>query len=47
MELKKEEEEISEDPLEKTQKELAELKDKYLRNVAEFDNYRKRITDNN
>lgn len=39
---KNKEEEVSEDPLEKTQKELAELKDKYLRNVAEFDNYRKR-----
>ena len=39
---KKEEKEVSEDPLEKSQKELVELKDKYLRNVAEFDNYRKR-----
>jgi molecular chaperone GrpE len=35
-------EETVEDPLLKTQKELAELRDKYLRNVAEFDNYRKR-----
>ncbi len=35
-------EEVTEDPLLKTQKELAELRDKYLRNVAEFDNYRKR-----
>ena len=35
-------EEAIEDPFEKTQKELSELKDKYLRNVAEFDNYRKR-----
>ena len=30
------------DPLEKAQDEIAELKDKYLRSVAEFDNYRKR-----
>ena len=30
------------DPLELAQDEIAELKDKYLRSVAEFDNYRKR-----
>ena len=30
------------DPLEKAQNEIAELKDKYLRTMAEFDNYRKR-----
>ena len=30
------------DPLEKAQAEIEELKDKYLRSVAEFDNYRKR-----
>lgn len=30
------------DPLEAANKEIAELKDKYLRSVAEFDNYRKR-----
>ena len=30
------------DPLEQAQDEIAELKDKYLRSVAEFDNYRKR-----
>ncbi len=30
------------DPLELAQEEIAELKDKYLRSVAEFDNYRKR-----
>jgi len=30
------------DPLEKAQAEIADLKDKYLRSVAEFDNYRKR-----
>jgi molecular chaperone GrpE len=29
-------------PLEMAQDEIAELKDKYLRSVAEFDNYRKR-----
>lgn len=31
-----------EDPLEKAEKEVAELKDKYLRTLAEFDNYKKR-----
>ncbi len=30
------------DPLEAAQDEIAQLKDKYLRSVAEFDNYRKR-----
>lgn len=30
------------DPLEAAQEEIAALKDKYLRSVAEFDNYRKR-----
>ncbi|MBP5778136.1 MAG: nucleotide exchange factor GrpE [Prevotella sp.] len=30
------------DPLEKAQDEIAELKDKWLRSVAEFENYRKR-----
>lgn len=30
------------DPLQKAQEELESLKDKYLRTVAEFDNYRKR-----
>jgi molecular chaperone GrpE len=30
------------DPLEQAQEEIADLKDKYLRQVAEFDNYRKR-----
>ena len=30
------------DPLEVAQAEIAELKDKYVRSVAEFDNYRKR-----
>ena len=29
-------------PLEKAQEQIDELKDKYLRSVAEFDNYRKR-----
>ena len=31
-----------EDPLEAAQEKIAELQDKYLRSVAEFDNYRKR-----
>ncbi|MBR1621137.1 MAG: nucleotide exchange factor GrpE, partial [Prevotella sp.] len=30
------------DPLEKAETEIAELKDQYLRKVAEFENYRKR-----
>lgn len=30
------------DPLEQAQEEIEQLKDKYLRSVAEFDNYRKR-----
>ena len=33
----------SEDVLSKTKTELAEVKDKYLRLMAEFDNYRKRV----
>ena len=37
-----EETEEEKDPLEKAQEEAAELKDKWLRSVAEFDNYRKR-----
>lgn len=44
-EVNKSEEECKEnetDPLEAANKEIAELKDKYLRSVAEFDNYRKR-----
>ena len=36
------EENSEEDPLTKAECEIAELKDKYLRSVAEFDNYRKR-----
>lgn len=39
---KKAEEKKEEDPLEKANKEIAELKDKYLRTLAEFDNYKKR-----
>ena len=38
----KAEEKKEEDPLEKANKEIAELKDKYLRTLAEFDNYKKR-----
>lgn len=38
----KTEEKKEEDPLEKANKEIAELKDKYLRTLAEFDNYKKR-----
>ena len=34
--------EVEKDPLEQAQDEIAVLKDKYLRSVAEFDNYRKR-----
>lgn len=34
--------ETKEDPLQKSQAELDELKDKYLRTVAEFENYKKR-----
>ena len=37
-----EEEAEEKDPLEKAQAEIAELKDKWLRSVAEFENYRKR-----
>lgn len=36
-------EEEEKDPLTLAQEEIATLKDKYLRSVAEFDNYRKRI----
>lgn len=36
------ERETETDPLTKAQAEIEELKDKYLRSVAEFDNYRKR-----
>ncbi len=39
---KKADEKKEEDPLEKANKEIAELKDKYLRTLAEFDNYKKR-----
>lgn len=35
-------EEKQEDPLEKANREIADLKDKYLRTLAEFDNYKKR-----
>lgn len=38
----KPEEESEESPLDKANRQIAELKDKYLRSVAEFDNYRKR-----
>ena len=34
--------EPEQDPLEAAQQEIADLKDKYLRQAAEFDNYRKR-----
>ena len=34
--------EAEKSPLEQAQDEIADLKDKYLRSVAEFDNYRKR-----
>jgi molecular chaperone GrpE len=37
-------EEEEKDPLEKALEENEQLKDKYLRSVAEFDNYRKRTT---
>ncbi len=36
------EKEEEKDPLEVANEQIAELKDKYLRSVAEFDNYRKR-----
>lgn len=36
------ESEAEKDPLETAKEEIAQLKDKYLRSVAEFDNYRKR-----
>lgn len=35
-------EEAEKDPLEAANEQITELKDKYLRSVAEFDNYRKR-----
>lgn len=35
-------EQKKEDPLEKANKEIADLKDRYLRTLAEFDNYKKR-----
>ena len=35
-------EEEEKDPLEEANRQIEELKDKYLRSVAEFDNYRKR-----
>lgn len=38
----KSEKEEEKDPLESALEEVAQLKDKYLRSVAEFDNYRKR-----
>jgi molecular chaperone GrpE len=41
-ETAEEEEPEEKDPLEKAQDEIAELKDKWLRSVAEFENYRKR-----
>ena len=41
-EAAEEEEAEEKDPLEKAQDEIAELKDKWLRSVAEFENYRKR-----
>lgn len=37
-----EQEETERDPLEIANEQIADLKDKYLRQVAEFDNYRKR-----
>jgi molecular chaperone GrpE len=36
------EQETPQNPLAEAEKQIAELKDKYLRQVAEFDNYRKR-----
>lgn len=38
----KESKEEKKDPLKEAQEQIAQLKDKYLRSVAEFDNYRKR-----
>lgn len=38
-----ENEESEESELEKAQKKIEELNDKYLRQIAEFDNYRKRV----
>ncbi len=39
---KEEKDQKAADPLAEAQQQVAELKDKYLRSVAEFDNYRKR-----
>lgn len=39
----KEQEEVEETPLEKAEKELAEMKARWLRSVADLENYRKRI----
>lgn len=41
-ETEKAEPEAEKDPLEAANEQIEELKDKYLRSVAEFDNYRKR-----
>lgn len=41
-EAEEKEEAAAADPLEETKAKLAEMQDKYLRQVAEFDNYRKR-----
>ena len=41
-EQKEAEEAEEKDPIEAAQEEIEQLKDKYLRSVAEFDNYRKR-----
>lgn len=41
-EAEEKEEAATADPLEETKAKLAEMQDKYLRQVAEFDNYRKR-----
>lgn len=42
VESEKDEATDDKDPLEKAQEEIAEMKDKWLRSVAEFENYRKR-----
>lgn len=41
--MTEEKEEEEKDPIEQAQEKIAELNDKYLRSVAEFDNYRKRM----
>lgn len=41
--MTEENEEEEKDPIEQAQEKIAELNDKYLRSVAEFDNYRKRM----